>query len=62
MACEPDVALFKTASDSLDRMQILADFCKVLQNNEHFEKDFPKLRLVVFSCHIARLAKLVWNW
>ena len=49
MACEPDVALFKTASGSLACKQILADFFKVLQNCEYFEKDLPKLRLVLSS-------------
>ena len=56
------MALFKTVSGSLARRQILADF---LQSKA--EKQIPPERLskvntgVVFSCHIARLAKLVSN-
>ena len=62
MVREPNVGLFKTASGSLARRQILANFPQSTA-----EQRIPPQRpskvttVVVFSCHIARLAKLESN-
>ena len=63
MACEPDVALFKTASGSLACRQILAELLPSIA-----KQCIPLGRLskvttgVGFSFHIAELARLVLNW
>ena len=62
MARESDVALFKTASGSLACRQLLADFFQCIAKQQiPTEKHFKVTTGVVFSCHIARLAKLVSN-
>ena len=63
MAREPNVALFKTASGSLARGQILADFLQSIAKQPITQKRPSKVTTtVVFSCHITRLAKFVSNW
>ena len=63
MAREPDVPLFKTASGSLTRRQILADFLQSIAKQQILPLRPSKVTTgVVFSCLIARLAKLVTNW
>ena len=62
MAPKPQVAVFKTASGSLARKQILADFLQSIAKQPIAQKRLSKVTTTVgFSCHIARLAKLVSN-
>ena len=62
MAHEPDTALLKTVSGSLARRQILADFHQSKAEKRITPERFSKVKTgVVFSCHIAQLAKLVSN-
>ena len=57
------MALFKTASGSLTRRQILADFLLSIATQQMLPLRPSKVTTgVVFSCLIARLAKLVTNW
>ena len=52
-AREPDVALFKTESDSLPRRQILADFLESIAKQRMPPKRPSEVTTyVVFSCHI----------
>ena len=62
MACEPDVALFKTAFGTLAHTQILADFLQSIAKKRMPPERLSKVNTgVVFSCHISRLVKLVSN-
>ena len=63
MTHKPHVALFKTASGSLARRQIQADFLQSTAKQRIPPERLSKLTAtVIFSCHIARLAMLESNW
>ena len=64
MAREPHVALLTTVSGSLARRQILARLSSKHSKTMNISKKRPtKVAIcVVFSCYIARIAKLVLNW
>ena len=62
MSRESHVALFKTASGSLARRQILADSPQSIAKQRIPPKWLSKIiTCVVFNCHIARIAKFVSN-
>ena len=62
MVNEPHVALFKTASGSLARRQILADFIQSISKQRILPERSSKVtNCVLFSCHKVRCAKLVPN-
>ena len=62
MAREPDVALFKTAAGSLACRIISTDFLQSITKQQILPERFSKVATgVVFSSHIARLAKLILN-
>ena len=56
------MALFKTASGSLARRQILADFLESIAKQWIPTESLSKVTICVFfSCQIARIAKFVSN-
>ena len=62
MAFEPDLALFRIASGSLPRRQILADFHQsIAKQRIPLEWSSKVTTDVIFSSHIARSIKLVSN-
>ena len=63
MAREPDVALFKTASGSLARREILADYLQSIAKQRIPPERSSKVTTdVIFSCHIPRLAMSESDW
>ena len=63
MVCEPDEDLLKTAHASLARRQISTDFLQsIAKQRMPAERPSKVATGVLFSCHVARLAKLVSNW
>ena len=60
MALEPHVALFETAPGSQAFGQIFIDFFQAIAEQQILPEKLSKFTTgVVFSCDIARLAKLV---
>ena len=56
------MALFKTASDSLALRQILANFLQSIATQATpIKRPYKVTTCVVFSCHTARIAKVVSN-
>ena len=63
MAREPYLAIFKTAHGSLVCRQILADLLQSIAKQQILPLRLSKVTIdVLFSCYIARLAKLMSNY